>query len=187
MFIIETILLALALCVDSLVVSTTSAFKTKMSYRRGMLMSLIFGLFQGGFPLLGALLGMAFKDMIADIDHWVAFSILFIVGGKMIVDALRGSNGNDQLDLSKVWMFCLLGVATSIDAFVVGIGLGLDSTMSQVLVTVLVIGVVTFLVAMFGVMLGKRNIPVPEKAATIAAGIVLIALGANILIEHLTV
>ena len=65
MFLVESFLLALALCVDSLVVSTTSAFKSKMSYRRGLLMAVVFAFFQGLFPLLGALLGTAFKDVVS--------------------------------------------------------------------------------------------------------------------------
>lgn len=183
---IETLLLALALCVDSLVVSTTSAFKSKMTYRHGVFMAVIFALFQGGFPLLGALLGVAFKDLIASVDHWVAFGLLLFVGGKMIVDALRNAPDDKQLDISKVGVLCLLGVATSIDAFVVGIGLGLDNGLPQIIFIVVTIAVVTFIVSMLGVVLGKRNIPVPERIASIVAGLVLIGLGTYTLIEHLT-
>lgn len=183
---IETLLLALALCVDSLVVSTTSAFKSKMTYRHGVLMAVIFALFQGGFPFLGALLGVAFKDLIASVDHWVAFGLLLFVGGKMIVDALRNAPDDKQLDISKTGVLCLLGIATSIDAFVVGIGLGLDNELPQIVFIVVTIAVVTFLVSMLGVVLGKRNIPIPERIASIVAGLVLIGLGAYTLIEHLT-
>lgn len=183
---IETLLLALALCVDSLVVSTTSAFKSKMTYRHGVLMAVIFALFQGGFPFLGALLGVAFKDLVASVDHWVAFGLLLFVGGKMIVDALRNAPDDKQLDISKVGVLCLLGVATSIDAFVVGIGLGLDNELPQIVFIVVTIAVVTFLVSMLGVVLGKRNIPIPERIASIVAGLVLIGLGTYTLIEHLT-
>lgn len=183
---IETLLLALALCVDSLVVSTTSAFKSKMTYRHGVLMAVIFALFQGGFPFLGALLGVAFKDLIASVDHWVAFGLLLFVGGKMIVDALRNAPDDKQLDISKTGVLCLLGIATSIDAFVVGIGLGLDNELPQIVFIVVTIAVVTFIVSMLGVVLGKRNIPIPERIASIVAGLVLMGLGAYTLIEHLT-
>lgn len=185
MLIVESFLLALALCVDSLVVSTTSAFKSKMPYRRGLLMALIFGFFQGLFPLLGALLGGAFKDFVASVDHWIAFGLLLVVGGKMIWDAFHDGDEANSLDVTKVSTMCLLGIATSIDAFVVGIGFGLKSTLSQTLFTVLVIGVVTVLVSIIGLFLGKRNIPIPEKTATIIAGLVLIGLGTYTLLEHL--
>lgn len=186
MYLLEIILLAMALCVDSLVVSTTSAFKSKMSYRHGMLMAMVFALFQGGFPLIGALLGEVFKEVMEAVDHWVAFGLLFIVGGKMIVDALRNAPEDKQLDVSRFAIICLLGVATSIDAFVVGIGLGLGNDMASVLLTVAVIAVMTFLVSMLGVFWGKRKVPVPERAAGVAAGLVLIALGVYTLVEHLT-
>ena len=185
MYLIESFLLALALCVDSLVVSTTSAFKTKLSYRRGLLLAITFGLFQGGFPLIGALIGNVCVAFISSIDHWVAFGLLLLVGGKMIVDALKGEEDENALDLSRFWVICTLAVATSIDAFVVGIGFGLDSTIGQSVSTCAIIGLVTFIVAMAGVFLGKRNIPVPEKWATIIAGLVLIGLGTKTLLEHL--
>ena len=185
MSLLESIILALALCVDSLVVSTTSAFKSKMSYRTGILMALVFGVFQGLFPLLGALLGVAFQDFVSAIDHWVAFGLLLIVGGKMIWDAFHDESDDKALDVTKFGTMCLLGVATSIDAFVVGIGFGLNSTLAEILVTVLIIFIVTFLVSVVGLFLGRRNVPIPERTATIIAGVVLIGLGLYTLLDHL--
>lgn len=182
--IVESLLVAAALCVDSLVVSTTSAFKSKMSFRRGLLMALIFAFFQALFPLLGALLGSAFKDLVDAIDHWIAFALLLAVGGKMIWDALLAKDDSRALDMGSVWTLCLLGIATSIDAFVVGIGLGLDSTLPHILFTVGTIGAMTFVVSLVGFYLGKSNIPVPEKTATLLAGVVLIGLGTYTLLEH---
>lgn len=187
MSIIESLILALALCVDSLAVSTSSALKSKMPYRKGLTMALIFGVFQGGFPLLGALIGVAAERFIASVDHWIAFGLLLLVGGKMIWDALKGEAEEKPMDVTKVGIMCLLAVATSIDAFVVGIGFGIQSTIGQSVETCIIIAAVTFLVAMVGIFLGKRNIPIPEKWAGVAAGIVLIGLGAKTLIEHLVV
>lgn len=181
----EAVVLALALCVDSLVVSTTSAFKSKMPYRTGLLMAFVFGLFQGAFPLLGALLGTAFRAVAESVDHWIAFGLLLVVGGKMIWDAFHAEDGDSPLDVTKIGTMCLLGIATSIDAFVVGIGFGLNSTVSEIFMTVAVIFVATFLVSVVGLFLGKRNIPIPEKAASVLAGVVLIGLGTYTLMEHL--
>lgn len=103
----------------------------------------------------------------------------------MIWDTLKGDDADKPLDVTRLGVMCLLGVATSIDAFVVGVGFGLNSTIPQILVTVLVITLVTFLVSLVGLFLGKRNIPVPEKAASIMAGVVLIGLGVYTLCEHL--
>ncbi len=206
MYLWESFILALALCVDSLVVSTTTAFRSRMAWRQGVLMALIFGFCQGLFPLLGALIGDVARSFIEAVDHWVAFTLLAFVGGKMIVDGCKQTepqSGQTSADVAAadedklpggqarhksgnaIYSYILLGIATSIDAFAVGIGLGLEHTMGDVLWTVLVIGVVTLLMSMLGVALGKRNIPVPERTASIVAGVVLIGLGVKILIEHL--
>ena len=184
---VEALLLALALCVDSLVVSTTTAFRTKMTYRRGLLMALIFGLCQGAFPLAGAIIGDVSRAFIEAVDHWVAFGMLLFVGGRMIVEAIRNKPDDTKIlnFQFSILNFFLLGIATSIDAFAVGIGLGLDNPLTTVLWIVALIGVITFVVSMVGVYLGKRNIPVPERTANIIAGLVLIGLGVKILLEHL--
>ena len=194
---VEALLLALALCVDSLVVSTTTAFRTKMTYRRGLLMALIFGLCQGAFPLAGALIGDVAREFIEAVDHWIAFGLLAFIGGKMIIESskeckeCKGVQDNSNVSHSPalprtpLYSFFVLGVATSIDAFAVGIGLGLDNPLTTVLWIVATIGIVTTLVSLLGVYLGKRNIPVPERTANIIAGLVLLGLGVRILLEHL--
>ena len=184
---IEAILLALALCVDTLVVSATTAFRSRMGWRRGVLMALVFGFCQGMFPLLGAIVGNVARSFIEAVDHWVAFGLLVLVGGKMIVDGIRGEKderkpGPATIGIGTMFM---LGVATSIDGLAVGIGLGLEHTMGTVLWVVSLIGIVTLLISLLGIFLGKRNIPVPERTANIIAGVVLIGLGVKILIEHL--
>ena len=187
---IEALLLALALCVDTLVVSATTAFKDKMPWRRGVLMALILGFCQFAFPLVGAVIGDVARAFIEAVDHWVAFGLLAFIGGKMIVDGIRGEEGDEEKKVvdgrrSLIATYFLLGVATSIDGLAVGIGLGLDQPMSTVLWVVAVVGVVTFVVSIIGIFLGKRNIPVPERTANIIAGVVLIGLGVKILLEHL--
>ena len=193
----EALLLSMALCVDSLVVSTTTAFRTKMTYRRGLLMAFIFGLCQGAFPLAGALIGDVAREFIEAVDHWIAFGLLAFIGGKMIIESskeckeCKGVQDNSNVSHSPalprtpLYSFFVLGVATSIDAFAVGIGLGLDNPLTTVLWIVATIGIVTTLVSLLGVYLGKRNIPVPERTANIIAGLVLLGLGVKILLEHL--
>ena len=185
MTIVEAFLLSLSLCVDSLVVSTTTALHSKMSMRRGVLMALIFGVCQGAFPLTGALIGDAARSFIEAVDHWVAFGLLLGVGGKMVVDGCRSKEAEPVRQKVTVGAMALLGVATSIDAFAVGIGLGIEHSLRDVLWTVAMIGGLTLTVSLVGVHLGRRNIPVPERAATIGAGVVLVGLGTKILVEHL--
>ncbi len=183
----DSILLALALCVDSLVVSTSCALRNKMKYRRGLLLALVFALFQGGMPLLGALLGSAFHAVIAAVDHWIAFALLSLVGIKMMWDACHDDDEEEcqnKMDVSSLWVIMTLGIATSIDAFVVGIGFGLENAFVESAKICLVITIVTFVAALMGVVLGKRNIPISEKWSGILAGVVLIGLGVKTLIEH---
>lgn len=181
----ESVILAMALCVDSLVVSTTSSFKSNMSMQRGLLLAIIFGVFQGGLPLLGALIGAGFRQYVEAVDHWIAFGLLAAVGGRMIWEALRDTKRDDATDLSSIGMIIVMAVATSIDAFVVGVGFGLEKPMVEVMLNVVVIGVCTFVVSMIGVWLGRHNAAVPERTAGVVAGIVLIALGCKTLLEHL--
>ncbi|MDY6371286.1 MAG: manganese efflux pump MntP family protein [Bacteroidales bacterium] len=196
---VEALLLSLALCVDTLVVSTTTAFRSRPSWRQGLLMAAVFGLCQFAFPLAGALIGDVAHSFIQAVDHWIAFALLAFIGGKMIWDQVgsrkdEGSTSDlrhptsdlqppaSDLRLSTCF---LLGIATSIDAFAVGIGLGLGHAMATVLWVVALVGVVTFLAALLGIALGRRNIPIPERTANIIAGAVLIGLGVKILVEHL--
>ena len=84
----------------------------------------------------------------------------------------------------SVTVICTLAVATSIDAFVVGIGFGMNASLARILLTVLIIFVVTFIVSLIGITLGKQHIPVPERWASLLAGLVLIGLGIKTLYEH---
>ena len=148
-------------------------------------MALVFALSQALFPFLGALLGRGFHDLIASIDHWVAFALLLFVGGKMVVDALFGTQRQSNYDISRLGTLILLGIATSIDAFAVGIGWGLEYGWHYVVFAVAVVAVFTFVVSLIGSWMGGRRIPVPERVASVMAGVVLIGLGTWTLCEHL--
>ena len=187
---VEAFLLALALCVDTLVVSAATALRSKMSVRRGVLMSFILGFCQFAFPLAGALVGDVARSFIEAVDHWVAFGLLAFISGKMIWDGVKREEVEKATKVpdthrSLIYTYFLLGVATSIDGLAVGIGLGLDNPMGTVLWVVALIGVVTFVVSQIGIYLGRRNIPIPERTANIIAGLVLLGLGVKILLEHL--
>lgn len=179
------LLVALALCVDSFTVSAAASFSHAMPLRRGLLMAGIFAVCQGLTPLLGALLGVGFQSAMAAIDHWVAFGLLLLVGGKMTVDACRSNEGHKPLDVNKISVMVMLGIATSIDAFVVGIGLGLEHSRRYMLLFVGTVAVATFLLSMLGYLLGNRRVLIPERPAGLIAGLVLIGLGAYTLVEHL--
>lgn len=186
MTILESFLLALALCVDTLAVSTACGLKYKMTRWRWILFSSIMAAAQGLFPLMGALIGTVCEQFIEAVDHWIAFALLLAIGIKMIVDALL-KRCDDSLNINtlNIKTMCLLGVATSIDAFAVGIGFGLDSTLLESIITCVIITLVTFVVSITGVVLGQTGRHIPERWSGIVAGLVLIGIGTKILVEHL--
>ena len=186
MTILESFLLALALCVDTLAVSTACGLKYRLARRRWLLFSIILAVAQGLFPLMGAVIGSVCERFIEAVDHWIAFALLLAIGVKMIVDALRKRNDQDlNISTLNLGTMCLLGIATSIDAFAVGIGFGLSSTLTESVITCGIITVVTFVVSVLGVALGQTGRHIPERWSGLVAGLVLIGIGTKILVEHL--
>lgn len=179
---VEQLFVALSLCVDSFVVSSACVLHGKYSYPKCMVMALVFALFQSLFPLVGSLVGGACHALIATWGHWISFGLLFVVGAKMIVDSLKSGDDADVANEFKLGTICLLGMATSIDAFVVGVGLGFSCCWREIVSVVLLTAVATFSVSMAGSFLGKLNIPVPERVSGVVAGLVLIALGVKFLL-----
>ncbi|MBR1799088.1 MAG: manganese efflux pump [Bacteroidales bacterium] len=191
MTIVETLLLSLALCVDSLVVSAATSFRSHLTIKQAFLMAVIFAICQGLFPLAGAILGDAFSQIIESIDHWIAFALLSYAGGKMIYEGVMNGKGSNEGVIAdgkqvSIGAMFLLGIATSIDALAVGIGLGLNLPMRQVMPVVATIALTTLIVAFVGALLGQKRVHIPQRTASIVAGCVLVGLGVKILIEHLT-
>lgn len=190
MGIVEVILIAVGLSMDAFAVSVCKGLGMKRLEKGQLIViALFFGAFQALMPLIGWLLGRQFESYITAIDHWIAFVLLFVIGAKMLWEALRGDGGEceecalestPRLDLKELTM---LAVATSIDALAVGITfafLGVDIVSS-----VTVIGVTTFLLSGVGVVLGHQFGSRFEKPATILGGVVLVLIGFKILFEHL--
>ena len=180
--------LAVGLSMDAFAVSVCKGLSVK---KAGIKESAICGLWFGGFqalmPLLGFLLASLFADAIKNIDHWVAFGLLAIIGINMLKEAFshececEGNNG----DFSVKTMF-VMAIATSIDAMAVGISLAMAGDVNIVLAVVL-IGVTTCLLSGLGVKIGNIFGNRFEKKAQIAGGVILIALGVKSLLEHLGV
>ncbi len=167
---------------DSLAVSLTSGSLQCVTYKKGLRIAIVFALFQAAMPVLGWLLGVSFKGFIESYDHWIAFSILFIIGLKMILEAIKVSPEDRQFNINKNYVLIMLALATTIDAFVVGISFGFLEV--NILLASLVIGIVTFIFSYGGVCLGKLNRFVKPRTAELLGGLVLIIIGIKILIEH---
>ncbi len=156
----------------------------KVSARQAFRLSFHFGLFQAGMPVLGWAAGSLVAEQIRDFDHWVAFGLLSFVGGKMLWEALRPEKEcGPRGDPTRGATLIMLAVATSIDAFAIGLSLALLQV--PVLFPSLVIGLVAANMTLLGLQIGRRAGHLLGRKMEIMGGLVLIAIGLKILLEHL--
>lgn len=185
----ELIFIAVALSMDAFAVAMCKGLCMKrLNQRHALIIALFFGGFQALMPLIGWFLGTQFEGYIKPVDHWIAFTLLSYIGGKMIWDAFHDDGKKEEcqleskLDLKELF---LLAIATSIDALAAGITFAVLQT--QILPAVALIGSVTFLLSWLGVAVGHRFGTRYEKKAEIAGGVTLVLIGLKILLEHLGV
>lgn len=182
----ELILIALALSMDALAVSLCQGLSMpKVRVSRALLIAGLFGGFQALMPLVGYFLGSQFERFITNADHWIAFGLLLLIGGKMLYDTLTEKDGDEPPATARIGQLLLLAVATSIDALAVGITFAFLQV--RILPAVLCIGAITFTLSLGGVYVGHRFGVRYQKPAAIAGGVVLILIGVKILLEHLGV
>jgi putative Mn2+ efflux pump MntP len=185
MKILTILFIAVGLAMDAFAVSVvTGSLYKECKACHALRMALFFGGFQALMPIIGYLAGLGLMEYIAASDHWIAFGLLLFVGGKMIYESFQIEAAERNRDPSNLLVLLALSVATSIDALAVGITLSLLRT--PVLLAVSIIGLVTFGLSYAGVYLGKRFGHFFESKIEIVGGLILIAIGLKILIEHLT-
>ncbi len=181
MEIVSIILIAVALAMDAFAVSLCKGMAMrKPGMRPIIIIALWFGIFQALMPVIGYLLGSSMYDLIEDYDHWIAFGLLFLIGANMIRESFSGEEDVDA-DIGLTTMF-ILAVATSIDAFAVGISLAMDG--SDIVSSSVIIGAVTFLISAVGVGIGSKVGPLLGKRAELLGGVILIGIGIKIVLEH---
>lgn len=177
---------------DALTVSICDGLTiTNLSKKKALFIPFMFGFFQALFPLIGFYLGTAFMSYIEGYDHWVAFGLLLVIGGKMIFDAIKGLTKKTEDDELKkkefsYWQVVIQAVAVSIDAFAVGISL--ISFPLNIYIDITFIGIITFLICIPGIYLGNKIVKLLKgktDIATLIGGIILVLLGVKILLSHL--
>ena len=193
--ILNLVLLSISLAMDAFSVSIINGIAYKDSKKKLIISTITFGVFQALFPLIGYLIGLTFIKYIEGYDHWVSFALLLIIGLKMIIDAIKElrekKEDSSLIDERKPLTYksiLILGVATAIDAFAVGITLEATITPINVYLGVVVIGVITCLICLIGVFLGKyvsKLLKGKLEIAEIIGGIVLILIGIKIVLNHL--
>lgn len=182
---IEIFLIAVSLALDAFAVSVSSGISIPgFGGRQAVKMGLWFGGFQFAMPLIGWFLGSSVSQYIEAVDHWVAFALLAIIGGRMVWGALRQGAGEEDeapADLSAKRL-CLLAIATSIDALAVGVSMAFMRV--DILISAIIIGVVAFVLSVVGGLVGKRLGALFQRRAELVGGLVLVSIGVKILVEH---
>ena len=163
----------------SLCFGTCAKNKNTLALKAGA----FFGIFQAIMPLIGWAVGFYLKEIIQQIDHWIVFILLSIIGARMIIEALKNKKIRKKFNTDSIWVMLSLSVATSLDAFAVGLSFALLQI--PILIAVTIIGVITFAVSYTGVHLGRKLSVALGNKAEIAGGIILIGIGLKVLIEHL--
>lgn len=186
MHLTATILLALGMSMDAFAASIgKGATLHKPKFSEALRTGLIFGVIEMLTPLIGWGLGMLASQFVMAWSHWVAFILLVFLGGRMVLEGIRGGDDDEEKEAPRrhgFWLLVTTAIATSLDAMAVGVGLAFLQV--NILTTAFAIGCATFMMSTLGIMVGRFIGPLLGKRAEILGGIVLIAIGAQILYAH---
>ncbi len=173
----EIILLGGALAMDATAVAMTDGMcDCKVTFRKAILIALCFGFFQGLMPIFGFYSGRLFQEFISAIDQYIAFGILAFLGIRMIYESWKTPDIISALTPSKI---LLQGLATSIDALMVGVTLALVQV--EIYRAASIIAIVTFLLSLLGVYIGRKCGSLVQNKAQILGGLILIGIGIRLL------
>ena len=178
------LIIAIGLSMDAFAVSICKGLALKKApLKKAMIAGLWFGGFQALMPLIGYLLGSQFERYITNLDHWIAFLLLSLIGGNMLKESFsKEEEANDSFALKEMF---ILSLATSIDALAVGVTFAFLRV--DIIPAVLFIGIITFLLSTLGVKIGNLFGSRFKSKAEFAGGLILILMGIKILLEHLGV
>ena len=185
MNLIEIIVIGIGLAMDAFAVSVCKGLSMKkIDWKKAIIIALYFGIFQAIMPVIGYLLGTAFSGFVESVDHWIAFVLLAVIGGNMIKESTDDEieKRTDNVDVKTM---TLLALATSIDALTVGVTFAFFKT--NLLLAIFIIGIITFVLSIIGVIVGNKFGDKFQNKAELAGGIILIIIGLKILLEHLEI
>ena len=183
MGIIEIVLIGLSLAMDAFAVSICKGLSMKkMNWKSAIIISLYFGIFQAFMPVVSYFLGSTFESYVTNIDHWIAFILLSLIGGNMIKESFDSEDKkkNDKIDFKTM---IALAIATSIDALAIGITFAFFEV--NLLLSISIIGIITFLLSIIGVKIGNKFGDKYQNKAEFVGGLIVVLLGIKILLEHL--
>ena len=181
----ELFIIAVGLSMDACAVSICKGLSVKkVTLGHAAICGGYFGVFQALMPVIGFVLGVQFRSLIAGIDHWIALILLGLIGANMIREALSGEE--EEVNCSFCFRAMLpLAIATSIDALAVGVTFAAMDIGSKIVFAVIFIGVVTFLLSAIGVKIGNLFGMKFKSKAELFGGVVLVLMGLKIFLEDL--
>ncbi len=205
MNLLELFLIAIGLSMDAFAVAIcTGLTMAKATMKKALIIGLYFGSFQAVMPLIGYMLATQFADKIIAYDHWIAFALLCIIGGNMIVESFKKEGcpdricptgacrdrecpggerpGSKEASLKPAQMLPL-AVATSIDALAVGVSFAFLEV--NIVSAISSIGIITLTLSMVGVRIGNIFGVKFKSRAELAGGIILVLMGVKILLDHM--
>ncbi|MCF0147467.1 MAG: manganese efflux pump MntP family protein [Clostridium sp.] len=189
---ISIFMTGIGLSMDAFAVSLAKGICLKEDeFKNSFKVALFFGGFQALMPLLGWWVGRYFESYIKSFDHWIAFILLALIGGKMLIEAIREIRSKQDLEIAtecerdefSYKKLTILAIATSIDALAVGVSFAFLSV--SIIPSITIIGITTFVLSFIAVFLGKKLGEFMQSYAELIGGIILIFIGAKILFEHL--
>ncbi len=187
----EILFIAIGLAMDALAVSVSNGITLKkIKVKYALKFGLFFGVFQFIMPIIGWFCAKNFKNAIENFDHWVAFILLLIIGGKMFLESFKTEKENvtNNKNILSFYNMTILAIATSIDALAIGVSFAFLNNSQETLdiwQSSAIIGIVAFTMSYAGVYLGKKIGGLIEKNAERTGGVILIGIGVKILIENL--
>lgn len=175
------LMIGIGLSMDAFAVTLAKSMtmKAKDLLKYAFILALFFGGFQALMPFIGWFLGTYFHQFVDSFAHFIAFGLLVFIGINMIKEAMDEEEQDDKLDLKTI---ILLAIATSIDAFAIGVSFALLNI--NVLSAIIIIGITTFVICFVGVFIGHKLGDFLEKYAGFVGGAILIVIAIKILIEH---
>ncbi len=178
----ELLVIAVGLSMDAFAVSVCKGLSVqKVKPKHYLIVAAYFGGFQALMPLLGYLLGVRFEVMVANVDHWIAFVLLGLIGANMVRESRAGEEKLD--DSFTVSTMLILAVATSIDALAIGVTFAFLGV--NIVEAIILIGITTGIISGVGLKIGNVFGSRYKSKAEMAGGIVLILMGIKILVQHL--
>ncbi|NVO21476.1 MAG: manganese efflux pump [Bacteroidetes bacterium] len=182
MHILTIIVIAIGLSFDTFAVSVSSGvILPKITFYEGIRIAIVLAIFQALMPLIGWGMGKGIVTYAKNLDHWIAFVLLSGLGVKMIYESFS-KDVAEKLNPLQMKVRVGMAIATSIDALIVGFSFAFLEY--RIIMSTFIIGSVTFLVSMLGLLFGKKVGERLGKRMEIIGGIILIAIGLKILIEH---